>query len=174
MFLGSIPECHVLPPPPTVSPWRRHWLLLEALFLHCIIFIPVNIIFSSVGKPSNIKFCFTKPNVENITLTCKANSVPPPTYTITLNGKTLTNVVEGTTTISNYKEHGIGVYSCKAENIVGKVSIVLLAAKGEIYFNLVSWIFSTMQNSTNIICKNIIKRGMLSRTRNMRSKHSAH
>ena len=94
-----------------------------------MIFITVIIIFSSIGKPSNIKFCFTKPNDEDITLTCKANSVPPPTYTITLNGKTLANVVEGTTTIRNYKERGIGVYSCEAENNVGKVSIILPAEK---------------------------------------------
>ena len=118
-------------------------------------FITVIIIFSSVGKPSNIKFCFTKPNDENITLTCKANSVPPPTYTITLNGKTLTNVVEGTTTIRNYREQGIGVYSCEAENNVGKDSIVLLAAKGEMHFNLVSWIFSTMQKKTKFYKYNL-------------------
>ena len=120
-----------------------------------MIFITVNIIFSSIGKPSNIKFCFTKPNDEDITLTCKANSVPPPTYTIALNGKTLTNVVEGTTTIRNFREHGIGVYSCEAENIVGKDSIVLLAAKGEICFNLVSWIISIMQKKTKFYKYNL-------------------
>ena len=72
---------------------------------------------------------------KNVTITCKANSFPLPDYMIFYNGTSLTNVVNGMTTIKSVNYSDGGLYKCIANNSLGNVSASFnLTVQGKIYF----------------------------------------
>lgn len=79
--------------------------------------------------PENLKISSPKSGMgvvlgQSATVTCSANSNPPPKYTIFHNGSAiLTNSTAGSLTISNFARNDSGNYSCMASNAVGNATI---------------------------------------------------
>ena len=56
---------------------------------------------------------------QSITLTCKADALPPPRYLWKFNGNILSKAVKNNLTLTHAKVEGAGRYTCKAENFYG-------------------------------------------------------
>ena len=60
---------------------------------------------------------------QSITLTCNAESLPPPRYVWKFNGNILSKAVQNTLKLTNAQVKDAGSYTCKAENIYGSKEI---------------------------------------------------